>query len=92
MSEPIRTAAEAIARIRNPWAQSPDVIVDPDEYDTCLQYARAAVNAAEAIIRADERAKVAEDIAKSIEAQWDNYEPEWTEALRHLAAIARQHA
>lgn len=38
-------AAEAIARIRNPWAQSTDIIVDPDEYDTCHQYARAALNA-----------------------------------------------
>lgn len=54
--------------------------------------AERAVNAAEAIIRADERAKVAEEIARAIEAQWDNYEPEWTEALRHLATIARQHA
>lgn len=41
----IETAAEAIARDRNPWAQSPDIIVDPDEYGICTAYARLALAA-----------------------------------------------
>lgn len=49
--------------------------------------------------RADERAKVAEDIARAIEAVkpsaarfWDTADASAAYALNHAAAIARQHA
>ena len=58
----IDAAAEAIARDRNPWAQSPDIIVDPDEYGICQAYAEIALTAAAELIVADTRGKVAEEL------------------------------
>lgn len=59
--------------------------------------AERAINAAEAIIRADERAKVAAEIVDAITAQrrvgiTAMLEGGWNHAVDDAAAIARQHA